>query len=297
MEFKDLYLNKCEIVEELNLSGEELEMFAMGMIYGKELKNLPYQYVEEKGVFKAQKTWNKIKKVFNYRDNILQCVNDSITEDGELNLYTKESFLRLADCLGSDYCNVESRYQDYEHVDVVTEYYKLSTFYKELLELVKEDSSIEIATANSCYNYSDFELEGRRYKYTFNTKKQFFNKRYNKYFDNLFVKYHKVDFASEEDKNKYENWQERMKKYEEVKDMVDHAPKMPDISYVYREYIRPTKYCLELIETYKQLVLSLNSEDNKSLTEEKADSSDLKETSIGESQEDDDWNDEEEWDD
>ena len=89
-------------------------------------------------------------------------------------------------------------------------------------------------------------------------KRLFFHKEYNEYFNDLFVEYEKVDYATDDDKAKYENWQERMKKYEEVKDMVDHAPKKPEINYVYNKYIRPTKYCLELIEAYKKLILAEN---------------------------------------
>lgn len=246
MEIKDLYLDQNAIIESFNFKPEELEMFVMAMIYGKELKNFPYHYIKELNVFRAQKVWNKIQNALSYSYSILNGINSCITEDGHLNLYTKESFLVLSKIMECR-CRKE-RGRDY----------KLNEFYEKLLSLIKEDSPIKIATAESCYNYSDFMFEGVRYSYTFETEENFFCREYNEYFNDLFVEYEKVDYATDDDKDKYENWQERMKKYEEVKDMVDHAPKKPEINCVYNRYIRPTKYCLELIETYKKLILAEN---------------------------------------
>ena len=80
-----------------------------------------------------------------------------------MDLYTKESFLVLSKtltCKCRKNCN--------------NEFYRLNEFYEHLLNLVKEDSPIEIARANSCYNYSDFTFDGVKYSYTFKTEETFF---------------------------------------------------------------------------------------------------------------------------
>lgn len=175
---KDLYLDNIDIVEKFELDDEKLELFSMMIIYGKEIKDLPYDYIKEKGLHNVKCMWNEISSLFKLDNVLIYKIFNLINKDGYLDLYEANSFVELSRMLP-----FASVYEFKEFPPT------LANFYQSLLSVVDGNTAIEMSRSTFC---NDTDLIS-----VYKNPSELFSKDSNPYFDKLFVKYSSIEDTGE----------------------------------------------------------------------------------------------------
>lgn len=200
---KDLYLDNIDIIEKFELDNEKLELFSMMIIYGKEIKDLPYEYIKEKGLYSIKYIRNEILPLFKFDEALIYKIFNLIGKEGYLNLYEPNSFVELSRILpfASAY-----EFKDFPPT--------LANFYQSLSNILDGNTAIEISKTTSDDKTGLISV--------YKNPSELFSKDSNPYFDKLFVRYSSIENTGD--------------------------------SKILYEYAKPTKYCLELLDTYKETI-------------------------------------------